>query len=889
MRAARFFPFLDTLKTYTTRDFRADFMAALTVTPMAIPQAMAYALIAGVHPQYGIYACMLPVIVAALWGSARYLAAGPTNAISMVLFSTMATVSIGGTLLSSLPEEARMTYVFGLALLCGLIQVGMGLARLGDLANFISHSVMVAFATGAALLIAAGQLKTVLGLTGPKPAGFFPQIGMAFRNLDQVNYWSLGLTVLTIVLIVALRRISRRFPSTLIALALVGAVGAIFQVKEHGVTLVGPIPNVIPPFSLPPAFDITALGDLFMPALAIALLGTVESLAIGKQMAAIKGDSFDGSQELIGQGLGNIAAGLTSGIPGCGSFTRSALVVTSGGNTRMGTVYSGLLALPMLFVLAPLMSWLPMPALGGVLLLISFQMIDRESIRLCLVATRIDRAVLLLTFAATLILDLERAIFVGVLLSLVLFIYKTAHPRVLRLRPEAPLLRDATPDLPPGIAVYVIEGTLFFGAIHELERQLYEEDREPARLVVLSLTRVFWLDASGAHALAQFVERCYARSARAARSGGPGRTCRPGQRGGRDGSGRRTERHSRPSRPGKTEKHMSKTALLPRCPANPDHLPFGRDKPWLAPLAGYSDLPFRLLCREYGAAVCVTEMVSAKGLVYQSPGTNDLLVSLPEDQPLVVQLFGAEADFLRRAVALLREAGYGWFDLNMGCSVPKVLRQGAGAAMLGDLENSLAVAGAMLEEAGPGRVGFKLRLGLDDARPVLPDLALRLEDLGAGWLTLHPRTARQGFGGTADWEALARLKPRLSLPLLASGDLFSAADGLRCLEQTGATGVMYARGAMHGPGIFAAHLALCRGERIAEPTPAALRAMILRHMDLARSLCPGKAALWKMRSVVPRYVRALPGTRTLRRELCRCTDWRELTDALENFLAAASR
>ena len=125
---------------------------------------------------------------------------------------------------------------------------------------------------------------------------------------------------------------------------------------------------------------------------------------------------------------------------------------------------------------------------------------------------------------------------------------------------------------------------------------------------------------------------------------------------------------------------MSKPALLPRCPANPDHLPFGRDKPWLAPLAGYSDLPFRLLCREYGAAVCVTEMVSAKGLVYQSPGTNDLLVSLPEDQPLVVQLFGAEADFLRRAVALLREAGYGWFDLNMGCSVPKVLRQGAGAA-----------------------------------------------------------------------------------------------------------------------------------------------------------------------------------------------------------------
>ena len=513
MRVRSFFPFLPTLQSYTRGDLRADIMAAATVTPMAIPQAMAYALMAGVHPQYGIYACMLPVIMAALWGCSRFMAAGPTNAISVVLFSTMATVSVGGATLASLPETARMPYIFALALLCGLIQLGMGLARIGDLANYISHSVMVAFGSGLAFLIAGSQLKTALGLPGAQPSGFFPQLWLVIEQIREVNPWSLGLTALTIALILILNRaLSRHFPSILAALALATLAGMVLDVRSRGVALAGAIPSIIPPLSLPAAFSLSLFRDLFMPALAIALLGAVQSLAIGKQMAGIRGDSFDGSQELIGQGLGNIAAGLTSGIPGCGSFTRSALVVTSGGNTRMGTVYSGLLALPMLFVLAPLMSWLPMPALGGVLLLISFQMIDRESIRLCLVATRIDRAVLLLTFAATLILDLERAIFVGVLLSLVLFIYKTAHPRVLRLRPEAPLLRDATPDLPPGIAVYVIEGTLFFGAIHELERQLYEEDREPARLVVLSLTRVFWLDASGAHALEQFVERCYARS-----------------------------------------------------------------------------------------------------------------------------------------------------------------------------------------------------------------------------------------------------------------------------------------------------------------------------------------------------------------------------------------
>lgn len=324
---------------------------------------------------------------------------------------------------------------------------------------------------------------------------------------------------------------------------------------------------------------------------------------------------------------------------------------------------------------------------------------------------------------------------------------------------------------------------------------------------------------------------------------------------------------------------------LPPCPpCAADRLPFGPDAPWLAPLAGYSDLPFRLLCREYGAAVCVTEMVSAKGLAYYSPGTAELLGSIPADQPLVVQLFGAEADFLGRAVTTLRAAGYRWFDLNMGCSVPKVLKQKAGAAMLGDVDNALTVARAMIAAAEPGHVGFKLRLGLDDSRPVWQELPLRLQEAGAGWLTLHPRTARQGFGGEARHEALARLAPQLSIPLLASGDLFSAADALRVQRETGVDGVMYARGAMYDPTIFAAHHALMRGLPAAEPTPRRLRAVIDRHIELVRRHCSHEAALWKMRSVVPRYVRHLPGAKALRHALCRCSDWSELTGVLDTFL-----
>ena len=229
-------------------------------------------------------------------------------------------------------------------------------------------------------------------------------------------------------------------------------------------------------------------------------------------------------------------------------------------------------------------------------------------------------------------------------------------------------------------------------------------------------------------------------------------------------------------------------------------LPFAPDKPWLAPLAGWSDLPFRLLCRRFGAAVCCTEMISAKGLIYKSPGTAELFATCPEDGPVVVQLFGSEAPFMEAAAGQLRDKGFVWFDCNMGCSVPKVARTGSGAAMCKDIDNALAVAEALIRAAGRGRVGFKLRLGWDEpgrspAAETWRVLAPALEALGAGWLTLHPRTAKQGFTGTARWEYLSELKALVSLPVIASGDLFTAEDGVRCLAETGVDTVMYARGA----------------------------------------------------------------------------------------------
>lgn len=335
---------------------------------------------------------------------------------------------------------------------------------------------------------------------------------------------------------------------------------------------------------------------------------------------------------------------------------------------------------------------------------------------------------------------------------------------------------------------------------------------------------------------------------------------------------------------------MSKRVLLPQAPAcETELLPIDPTKPWLAPLAGYSDLPFRLLCREYGAAVCETEMVSAKGLLYASPATNSLLASTKEDQALVVQLFGSDREALRQASHLLREAGYRNLDFNMGCPVKKVLKQRSGAYLLSDPPLALELAKVMIQEAKcesaqkAMRIGFKLRLGLRPGQTHIMDLALKLEDAGADWLTLHPRYASQGYAGQAEWDALALLAERLSIPLIASGDLLDAESGLRCLKYSGARGLMYARGAMRNPAIFKDHATLCAGKPLNVPCKERIIAILLRHIHYAENFGEGRRAFAKLRSIVPRYARVFRGSQELRQKLAQCTDW----SALKTLIAEA--
>ena len=302
--------------------------------------------------------------------------------------------------------------------------------------------------------------------------------------------------------------------------------------------------------------------------------------------------------------------------------------------------------------------------------------------------------------------------------------------------------------------------------------------------------------------------------------------------------------------------------------------PIGLDLPWLAPMAGYTDLPFRMLCREWGAACAVTELVSAKGMVFGSHGTRDLLSTCPGDSPLVAQLFGSEPEMFARAMDMLLGQGFVWFDLNCGCSVPKVNKSGAGSALMRTPELLLEIAGTMVKMAGPGRVGVKLRTGWDATDLAVFDIAARLQDQGAAWLTLHPRFARQGFSGQADWAHLTALKRRVDIPVIASGDLFTAADARRCLAETGADGVMFARGALYDPAIFRHFLS----DTAAESTGREVARLIERHAALIREYGRPDRALMRMRTIVPRYVRNLLGARALRQEMSTCASWEHLAD-----------
>jgi SulP family sulfate permease len=491
-------PFLGWTRGYRRGFFKPDLFAGLTVAVVTVPQSMAYALIAGLPVQYGLYASIVPTIVACLWGSSAHLVTGPAIPISLAVFGSLSQMAQPGS-------AEYLQLVLFLALLVGVIQLIMGLARLGTLLNFVSHAVLTGFITGAAVLIAVQQLPNLLGLKLPRSGILYKHLYALVVNLHHTQWLSLGLGLLTIAVVLVLRKWRPTWPGTLIALVIAGGVVAVFNLEKN-VAVVGAIPSTLPLPALPNLALIGRLDQLAPAALAIAILGLVEAVSIAKALAEQSRQRLNINQEFIGQGVSNITAALFSGFPGSGSFTRSAVNMRSGARTPLSGIISGLMVAVTVLLAAPLAGKLPLTALAGVLCVIAVDMIRTDEIVRTVKATRSDAAVLVITFLCTLLLSVQFAIYVGVLLSIGLHLAATSHPQMYSVIPDlksGKMVGSAYGETCCQMDIVCIEGSIFFGSadyvMDDLQRRL--RNHPNAANLLIRMHKVNTLDASGVHIL----------------------------------------------------------------------------------------------------------------------------------------------------------------------------------------------------------------------------------------------------------------------------------------------------------------------------------------------------------------------------------------------------
>ena len=468
----RIFPFLRWWNFIGWDTVRADFLAGLTGAVIVLPQGVAFAMIAGLPPEYGLYTAIVTPIVAALFGSSLHLISGPTTAISIVVFTSISPLAEPGS-------EAYIRIVLTLTFMAGAYQLAFGLARLGALVNFVSHSVVVGFTSGAAILIATSQMKHIFGLTMPRDHSFFHVWLEILNEIEHINPYVIVVAMVTLACAILFRIVIPRWPGMLFAMIIGSLACLLLNGSEHGIHLIGQMPDRLPPPSLPD-FSFQTIRHLAPKALAVALLGLIEALSIGRSIAVKSRQPIDGNQEFIGQGLSNIIGSFFSSYAGSGSFTRSGINYQAGALTPLSAVFSALLLALLLLLIAPLTAYLPIAAMGGIILLVAYNLIDLHHIRTITRTSGEETAVMLATFLATLFLDLEFAIYTGVLLSVILYLNRTAHPRIANLAPNPeksglPLIEADTEC--PNLKIIRIDGPLFFGSVNHVAEYLHNIDK----------------------------------------------------------------------------------------------------------------------------------------------------------------------------------------------------------------------------------------------------------------------------------------------------------------------------------------------------------------------------------------------------------------------------
>lgn len=491
------------VRGYDRAALRPDLMAGLTVAIVMLPQAMAYALIAELPPQTGLYAAVVASIVGALWGSSSHLNTGPTNAASLLVLSTLVTLAA--------PGSAEFLLLAGLmAVMVGAVRLVMGLARLGVLVNFVSDSVVIGFTAGAGVLISISQLRHIFRLDLPGSGSVSDTLLGLGSQIGEAHWLSVGLAALTVTVILVVKRLRPRWPSALLGMLAAGTAVALFNLRDLGVSVLDELPRSLPPFTAVPVFDVDLINDMSTGILAVAAIGLVEAMSIARSIAAQSGEHIDSNQEFVGQGLANIAAGLFSGYTCSGSFTRSAINYDNGARSPLSSVFSGLWVLTAMLLFAPYSVYIPRAALAGVLLITAYSMIDRSEMQRVWRTSKGDGIIMIATLVATLLLPLQFAVLTGVVVSFIRYVAKTSTPLVESMVPDAQFdhfaVKPGGPECPQ-LGVLTIEGSLYFGAAHHVEEQIrHHRDTHPGQhFLLLRMHRVNHVDVSGLHMLETLV------------------------------------------------------------------------------------------------------------------------------------------------------------------------------------------------------------------------------------------------------------------------------------------------------------------------------------------------------------------------------------------------
>ncbi|MBD5771803.1 SulP family inorganic anion transporter [Marinomonas colpomeniae] len=523
-------PFLRWSKDVNQETLKADVMAGITGAILVLPQGVAYALIAGLPPEFGLYTAIVSATFASFFGSSMHMISGPTAALSIVAATVITSVTADISVDNSAVDY--ITLMITLTFMVGVIQLALGFLNFGVLVNFISHSVVQGFTSGAAVIIAASQMKNLLGFQVESNGTLMSYIMGVLDNIKETNITALSIGLVTVAIAFMFKRYVKRVPYLLGAMVLGALLCFLIDGAVKGVFLLDELSGTLPPFRLP-SFDSDVLSVLLSGAFAVALLGLIEAASIARSIAMRSKQQIEGNQEFIGQGVSNVIGGFLSCYPSSGSFTRSGGNYDAGAKTPLASLFSALLVILFVLFIPSITRFIPVPVMAGSIIVITWNLFDVKGFIETLKSEKAEVITFLGTFVCTLCIQLEFAIYVGVLISIGCYLHKTSRPKVTLV---APLVSDEGKRRIRNVARYAlqecpevkmirVDGSIFFGSSEHLQKSLQGlGDKGHDKVIVIS-KGINFIDATGQHMLINEIERIEKKGGRIIFSSLKGNVC----------------------------------------------------------------------------------------------------------------------------------------------------------------------------------------------------------------------------------------------------------------------------------------------------------------------------------------------------------------------------